>query len=67
MIREKFYVSESVNFMEIFASIVSATILLEISLFELYSIESLKGNAFLLWPIVSIFASLSVFNYINQK
>jgi hypothetical protein len=67
MIREKFYVNEIANYMEIFASIVSTTILLEISLFELYPIESLKSNAFVLWPIVSIFASLSVFTYINQK
>jgi hypothetical protein len=67
MIREKFYVNEVANYIEIFASIVSTTILLEISLFEIYPIESLKGNAFVLWPIVSIFASLSVFTYINQK
>jgi hypothetical protein len=67
MIREKFYINEIANCMEIFASIVSTTILLEISLFEVYPIDSLKGNAFVLWLIVSIFASLSVFTYINQR
>lgn len=67
MIREKFYIDQTINFLEIFNLIISVTILLEVTVFEFYPIESLKVNAFVLWPIVSIFASLSVYSYINQK
>ena len=67
MIREKYYIDETVNFMETFASIISATVLLETIAFELYSIESLKTNLYVLWAIVSTFACISVYTYLSQK